>query len=378
MTIVASGGIQAITNLALPLALLTCAALAVIATGIVWQGSSILESSSEKLSTYYELPAIVQGAIVVAVGSSFPELSTAVISTILHGEFELGVSAIVGSALFNILVIPARAGLYGGSQLESNRDLVYKEAQFYMIAVSVLLLTFSFAVIYNPVESSHPDFISGASQGMMGWWLAFLPLGLYGLYVFIQYQDTMDHEADVNTHDINVLKQWGMLLTSLLVILVGVEIMVNAAITLGAVFNTPSFLWGITVVAAGTSIPDAFVSVNAARRGEAITSIANVLGSNIFDLLVCIPSGILTGVLMANGMAEWPIINFSIAAPMMAVLTLGTIVLFGVMRTGMKLSNAESWILLGIYMLFVLWMGVETFAMIDLIPSLPPEAAGGH
>jgi cation:H+ antiporter len=375
MTILASGGIETVATLALPLALVACAVLAAIATAIVWQGSNMLESSSEKLSTYYELPAIVQGAIVVAVGSSFPELSTAVISTILHGEFELGVSAIVGSALFNILVIPALAGLYGGDQLESNRDLVYKEAQFYMIAVSVLLLTFSFAVIYNPIGSSHPDFIRGASQGQMGWMLAFLPLGLYGLYVFIQYQDTMDHEADVQEHDIHPFKQWGMLVGSLLVILIGVEIMVKAALTLGDVLDTPSFLWGITVVAAGTSIPDAFVSVKAARNGEAITSIANVLGSNIFDLLVCIPAGILTGVMVANGVAEWPVINFSIAAPMMAVLTLGTIVLFGVMRTGMVLSRAESWLLLIIYTTFVLWMGIETFGLIDLIPSLPPDAA---
>ncbi|MDZ7748543.1 MAG: hypothetical protein U5K43_06620 [Halofilum sp. (in: g-proteobacteria)] len=141
--------------------------VAVIATAIIWKGSGLLESSSARLSAYYELPDIVQGAVVVAVGSSFPELSTTVISTLVHGEFELGVAAIVGSALFNILVIPALSGLSSREQLRSNRDLVYKEAQFYMIAVAVLTLTFSFAAIYNPVPDPgerHPGEIDAVAR----------------------------------------------------------------------------------------------------------------------------------------------------------------------------------------------------------------------
>ena len=129
-------------------------------------------------------------------------------------------------------------------------------------------------------------------------------------------------------------------------------------------FGTPSFLWGITVVAAGTSIPDAFVSVRAAQQGRAVTSLANVLGSNIFDLLVCIPAGIL--------IAGSAVINYSIAAPMMAVLTFATLVLFVLMRLGMNLDAKESIALLLMYALFVVWMGLETFAVVDLVPSLPP------
>ena len=151
---------------------------------------------------------------------------------------------------------------------------------------------------------------------------------------------------------------------SLLIILVGVEILVQAAIKLGVLFGTPSFLWGITVVAAGTSIPDAFVSVRAAQQGRAVTSLANVLGSNIFDLLVCIPAGIL--------IAGSAVINYSIAAPMMAVLTFATLVLFVLMRLGMNLDAKESIALLLMYALFVVWMGLETFAVVDLVPSLPP------
>ncbi|MDY6764959.1 MAG: sodium:calcium antiporter, partial [Halobacteria archaeon] len=121
----------------------------VVATGFIWLGSGWLEKSAEHLSAYYGLPAVVQGSIVVAVGSSFPEFSS-VVFTALAGVFNMGVGAIVGSAIFNILVIPALSGIASDTELESNRTIVYKEAQFYMIAVAALVLTFALAVIYFP------------------------------------------------------------------------------------------------------------------------------------------------------------------------------------------------------------------------------------
>ena len=340
------------------LEILLWAGVALAGTAVIWQGSGVLETAGERLAAHYRLPDVVQGAVVVAVGSSFPELSTTVISSLVHGEFELGVAAIVGSALFNILVVPGLAGLSGQQQLRANRDLVYKEAQFYMIAVAVLTLTFAFAVIYNPVEGG------GALRGEVTRGLALIPLVLYGLYLFVQYQDTIDHAREVDTRDIRPGRECLRLGFSLLLIVAGVEGLVRAAVNFGEIFGTPSFLWGITVVAAGTSVPDAFVSVRAARAGRGVTSIANVLGSNVFDLLVCIPAGV-----MVAGAAA---IDFGVAAPMMAILTGGTIALFLTMRTKMVLSRAESAALLVLYGAFVLWIAGETFALVDAVPSLPP------
>jgi cation:H+ antiporter len=334
--------------------------VAVVATGIVWKGSGLLETSSERLSAYYRLPDIVQGAVVVAIGSSFPELSTVVISAAFHGAFDIGVAAIVGSALFNILVIPGLAGLIGREQLRANRDLVYKESQFYMIAVAALTLTFSFAVIYHPVDGG-----SGTIQGEMTRGLALIPLLLYLLYAFVQYQDTLDHEAEQDPRDIRPLREWSKLGISLIIIVVGVEGLVRAAINFGEIFDTPGFLWGATVVAAGTSVPDAFVSVRAARAGRGITSLANVLGSNVFDLLVCIPIGIL--------LAGASVINFSVGAPLMGILTAATIALFLMLRTRMVLSRIEAMALLGLYLLFLVWISAESFGVIDLVPGLPPS-----
>ena len=327
--------------------------VAAVSTAVVWKGSGILEDASEQLAAYYQLPPVVQGAVIAAVGSSFPELSTTVISTLLHGEFELGVSAIVGSAIFNILVIPGVSGLVT-DRLASDRTLVYKDAQFYITSVAVLLIAFSFALIYNPVEGSE-------WEGTMTRPIALIPFLLYGVYLFLQQQDTAEHqlEADADPSDVQPGKAWLRMLLSLVIIVAGVEGLVRAAIGLGEVFGTPSFIWGLTVIAAGTSLPDAFVSVNAARRGEGVISIANVLGSNIFDLLVAVPAGVLIA-----GAAP---IDFAVAAPMMGVLTLATMILFAMLRTKLRLSHRECYVLLGLYAAFVAWLVLETVGVTGVL-----------
>lgn len=344
-------------------------AVALLGTAVIWVGSGLLEAASERLAAHYRLPDIVQGAVIVAVGSSFPELASVVVAATFHDAFELGLAAIVGSALFNILVIPGLAGLVAPSRLETNRDLVYKESQFYMIAVAVLLLTFAFAAIYHPVPPTD-GMAPSTIQGDLSRGLALIPLLLYGLYVFVQYQDTMDHDGEAPPEGIRPGREWARLALSLVVILAGVEPLVRSALAFGEIFATPAFLWGITVVAAGTSVPDAFVSIRAARQGRAVTSLANVLGSNIFDLLVCIPVAVL--------IAGAATINFSVAAPMMAILTFATIALFCTMRTSMTLGRRESAFLLALYLTFTVWITAETFALVDLVPGLPPGDGAVH
>jgi cation:H+ antiporter len=329
----------------------------VVATGVIWAGSSWLESGSEKLSAYYGLPPVVQGSVVAAVGSSFPELATVAFAALLTNSLGLGVGAIVGSAIFNILVIPAVAGVATEDDIESSRTLVYKEAQFYMLAVSVLVITFAMAVIY------YPDTAADHLAGTVTRPLALIPLGLYGLYIFIQVQDTADHEADPDVGDgVDARRQWGRLLAGLALILVAVHQLVEAVEALGLAFGVPEFIMGVTVAAGATSLPDALVSVRAARDDRGVASVANVLGSNTFDLLVAIPVGVLI-----IGSASF---NFAMAVPMFAVLTLATILLFTVLRTDLQLSTTEATGLLAAYVLFVAWVVLETTTtVVDYLPN---------
>jgi len=327
--------------------------LTVVSTAVVWKGSELLDESSQKLALYYGLPAVVQGAVIVAIGSSFPELASVVLGVLLHGTFDLGVGTIVGSAIFNILVIPAVSAI-GRSPLEVNRAVVYKEAQFYMLSIAVLLLTFSFGVIYNTNGTVGPSVIGRP--------LALIPLAVYGLYLFIQYQDISDYKPPVSKESIDIGREWLRLAAGLVLIVVAVEGLIRAALGFGELLDSPEFIWGLIIVAAGTSLPDAIMSVRAAARGAGEVSLSNVLGSNTFDLLVALPVGVL--------LVGSTTVNYTLALPMMGVLTLATIVLFTIMRTKLRITRREANLLLGCYGLFVVWVAVETFGYIDTLPGV--------
>ena len=331
--------------------------IAVVATAVVWVGSSALERASGRLARHYGLPRLIQGAILAAVGSSAPELASAVIATVRYGEFELGIGVIVGSAVFNILVIPALSALLSDGTLDTGRDVVYKEAQFYMLSVAALFLVFALAVIYYPTGGQEGG---AALVGTVTRPLALSLLALYGLYVFVQYLDVT--ESSVKSVEIprgSLLVQWGLLIGGVALIIVGVEALVYAAIGLGEVFETPSFLWGLTVIAAATSLPDALISLAAARIDEPAVSLGNVLGSNVFDLLVAIPAGVL--------IAGATPVSFAAAVPMMAFLVLATVVLFAFARTGMEITDAEAGAMLVLYGIFILWLLGESVGVVNII-----------
>lgn len=324
----------------------------VLSTGVIWAGSSWLEGSSAQLATYYDLPPVVQGGIIAAAGSSFPEFASVVLAA-LAGSFDLGVGAIVGSAVFNLLVIPALAVLLTPGNIDATRTLVHKETLFYILSVSVLFLTFALALVYYPV--------SGELTGEVTRSLVLIPLGVYVLYLFLQWQDSVDLPARTDFETVDAPRQWGLLVVSLAIILAGVYILVEGVLTLGDEIGVSDFLWGATIVAAATSLPDALVSVQAAARNRDVTSIANVLGSNTFDLLVVIPAGIL--------IVGSETVDFGVTAPMMGALVGATLVLFVTMRTGLVLSNREAYVLLGTYGIFLLWIVAEATNVVTFLPD---------
>ena len=326
--------------------------LLAVATLVIWKGSEYFERSAERLSRHYGVPVAFHGAIVVAVGSSFPEISSIVISTVIHDEFSLGVGAIVGSAIFNLLVIPALSALFS-DELEATRSLVHKDAQFYIISVLVLFITFALGATYVTGGTNTAAILTPT--------LAVLPLATYGIYLFLHQQDASEYVAE-GSFDIDRNRELVTLAVALLVIAVGVEGLVRAALSFGDLFGTPSFLWGLTVIAAGTSLPDTFVSIRAAQNDDSVTSLTNVLGSNTFNLLVAIPVGVL--------LAGSATINFLAAIPTMGFLAFATLVFIVFTRTGLELTDEEAYGLLGLYFLFLLWMTLESTGVIETVRGI--------
>ena len=332
--------------------LLGAVALVAVTTPVIWKGSEYFERSAGRLSRHYGLPLAFHGAIVVAVGSSFPELSSVVLSTVVHDEFSLGVGAIVGSAIFNLLVIPALSALFS-DELSATRSLVHKDAQFYIISVLVLFIVFALGATYVPGGTNTEAILTPP--------LAVLPLATYGVYLFLHQQDASEY-VPTDSPDIDRNRELLTLAVALVVIAVGVEGLVRAALSLGDIFGTPSFLWGLTVIAAGTSLPDAIVSVRAARNHDSVTSLTNVLGSNTFNLLVAIPVGVLL-----SGSAT---INFLAAIPTMGFLAFATLVFVVFARTDLELTDREAYGFLGLYAVFLVWMTLESAGVIETVRGI--------
>ncbi|MFT6292128.1 MAG: cation:H+ antiporter [Ilumatobacter sp.] len=110
-------------------------------------------------------------------------------------------------------------------------------------------------------------------------------------------------------------------------------------------------MW-IAIAAVG-SVPDALISINLARKSEGVVSLSNVLGSNIFDLSI-------TGTVA---------IQFDLAMPLVVFLAIATVVLFNQVRTGFVLSRRESYVLFGLYVLFIVWLILEQADVTSVLPD---------
>lgn len=328
--------------------------IVVIATAIIWKACNYLEDACHELALCYGLPDSVKGSTVMAISSSFPELVTVVLATGIHGDFELGLAAIIGSAVFNILVIPGTSVLFRTGSLQAGRNVIYREAQFYLISILIVMLTLSFAVIYNP---STVDSLNGTLTSS----LMILPLAFYVLYIYIQYQEVRDHKPQEKEHTSPAIKSWGKLIISMALVTIGVEMLIRMVIELGDMFTIPSYFWGATILAAATSIPDLFVSVKAAQRKLSTASLTNAFGSNIFDLLIVLP----VGVIVAGAVG----FNYPHIIPMMMFLLFATVFFLVLARSGSKLTNNNGKTLLLLYVVFIVWMGIEYISVGNTITA---------
>lgn len=331
----------------------------VASTGLIWYASNRLETSTHRLAERHGLPDAVRGSLLMAIASSMPELATGMLALGVHGDFELGMSAIIGSAIYNILVIPACSVYARGEPLRTRRELVYREAQFYLISVMLLMVVLSLAVIYY----GPAPIIDGGQRVFEGTFtrgLAFIPIMLYGIYLYMQYEEVRDGMAD-NPPNLTIkpLKEWLSLLFSIALILAGVEILLRVAIALGDLLGTPTFLWGMTIVATATSLPDTFVSVQASAAGRIESSFTNVLGSNVFDLLVAAPAAVLV--------AGATTINYTQVVPMMTFLVAATVMMLLLTLRGGELRKGEAALMMAMYIGFGIWMASEAFGLTSLL-----------
>ncbi len=306
--------------------------LIIIGAVLLYFGAEGLVRGSASLATRVGISPLIAGLTIVAFGTSAPELSVSV-SSALEGHSDIALGNVIGSNIFNIAVILGIAALIQPLQIHFaviRRDIPV------MIATSVI----AFALIL------YGSFSRLAGLGLL------LGLVLY-LYFTIRSAKSVTGNAEEESIEPPPLlsKSWVIdalvLVAGLGVLLVGSRLFVDGATSFAKTLGVSDAVIGLTVVAAGTSLPELATSVVAAFRKQSDIAIGNVVGSNIFNVFCIL--GVTATVTPINaseiGMRDGTV-----------MLILG-VILLPFALTGRRISRGEGAVFIGIYAayLFLLW-----------------------
>ena len=226
------------------------------------KGADWFVDGASGIATKLRIPQLVIGLTIVAMGTSAPEAAVS-ISAALKGSAEITIGNIVGSNILNILIILGLASAI--VPIAVAKSTLRVDIPFMLVITGILLV--------------------------LGWdgTISFVD-GLIMLILFTGYLGFLFIGAKNNPTEepVKAMPLWkALILTAigLCLIILGSDIAVDAATALTRIFGMSERFIGLTIVALGTSLPELFTSVSAARKGNADIAIGNIVGSNIFNIL---------------------------------------------------------------------------------------------
>ncbi len=300
--------------------------------------------SIKKISKKWSLSSEAAGATLMALGSSAPELSISIVALFKVGQHaELGAGNIVGSAIFQFLVIIGAVALVKDAVL--NWKPFVRDMAFYIIAVVLLIIFF----YDGKIEVHEP----------------LLFLGVYISYVFVviksgkwfKYKDSMSKvlmEDGIPKRRKDLLKNHYYLSFVASIIIIGIVswVLVESAVNISQITNIPEVIIAIIVVAAGNSIPDYLASVKAAKDKLSDMAVSNAVGSNNFDIMFGLGFPWLVSLLLQDKTIAVESTNlFNTALILLGTVVLTLIIL--IVRKW-KLTKSTGIILLGTYLIYVI------------------------
>jgi len=253
--------------------------------------------SLDKIAHRFNMSHDMAGATLMAIGSSAPELFVAIIALVKPGDHgEIGIGTIVGSAVFNILGIIGAVAVVRKSVLAWQpvlRDLI-----FYSISIITLIVVFYDSQI-ELYEGAILIFIYGFYLLAVSRWRKWFP---YEELDTIEEEEEGEGEEEApvwekvfRPFDYAIDKlfppiryYYGVFFISIIVIALLSWVLVESAVIISEMLNIPKVVIALTVLAIGTSVPDLMSSVIVAKQGRGGMALSNAVGSNIFDILICL------------------------------------------------------------------------------------------
>lgn len=339
--------------------------IAALVFGLVFLvgGAEALVKSASKLAAMVGISPLIIGLTVVAFGTSAPELAVSLQAS-LSEQADIALGNVVGSNICNVLLILGVSAMI--APLVVARQLIRLDVPV-MIGVSALLMLFGW------------DGQIGRSDGV----ILFIGGILYTLFLLYQSRRSKNAVLPADFAEIeepphspkDTALNLGLLAIGLGMLVAGSQLLVHGAVTIATVLGVSQLVIGLTVVAIGTSLPELATSVTASFRGEGDIAVGNVVGSNIFNILVVL--GLSSAVSPTGTVVSSDAIAFNI--PVMIGVAM---VCLPICITGNKISRREGSLLLAYYLLyagylaasaansslnFPIWIGVAVLASILLI-----------
>lgn len=251
-------------------------ALILLLVGFVFliKGADFFVEGASAVARKLHVPSLVIGMTIVAMGTSLPELSVSVTASIA-GSNQLAIGNVVGSNIFNLMVVLGSCALF--SVLEVADDTIKKDFPFSIIcALALVILGFTGKTL------GHLDGII-----LLVVFIVFL-ISMLNAAKKSRKEAALTAEEDVDKNAVD-LPTWLCIIYIVggaIAIKFGGDWVVDSCTTLALKFGMSETLVGLTIVALGTSLPELVTSVVAAKKNELDMAIGNVVGSNIFNILL--------------------------------------------------------------------------------------------
>ncbi len=302
-------------------------------------GATLLVRGASKLALSFGISPLVVGLTIVAFGTSAPEVAVSV-GAVLDGRTDIAVGNAVGSNIFNVLFILGASALI--TPLVVNLQLIRQEVPI-MIGASLLLLALGL-------------------DGGIGLWDAALMAALmvaYTVFLVVQsrrasaqhteYDDEVTPAAE-GAWDAKLPVQLLLIAAGLGFLVIGSDALVGAAVNFAKALGVSDVVIALTIVAAGTSMPEVATSITAALKGERDIAVGNVVGSNTFNILGCLG---ISG--LAAGSAGLPLAPSLLSFDIWVMLAVALACL-PVFVTGREIARWEGGLFVGYYVAYVAYL----------------------
>ena len=317
--------------------------LAVIGLVLLVVGAEVLIKGASRLATSVGVSPLVVGLTVVAFGTSAPELAVS-LSSSLAGQADIALGNVVGSNIFNVLFILGISAFVAPLIVE--QKLLRLEVPL-MIATALAVWVLGY------------DGRMGRVDGVL------LAAGIIAYTVFAIRQSRKESQAvkaeyerefggpEAKVVEKGFLAKWPgqvlFILVGLGMLVLGSQWLVDGAVHVARAFGVSELVIGLTIIAAGTSLPEVATSVMAAVRGERDIAVGNVVGSNIFNVLAVLG---LSSALSPDGVAVSPA-AFAFDIPIMVAVSVACLPIF---FTGGGISRWEGIVFFAFYLAYATFL----------------------